>query len=73
MNGTNACVVMVRATLTSRTEVEVRGGAELLYVSKKKKTKKRNGTPGLHFAESRTTSMIRCMHAIGLLFFFFNP
>lgn len=40
MNGTNACVVMVRATLTSRTEVEVRGGAELLYVSKKKKLKR---------------------------------
>lgn len=36
MNGTNACVVVVRATLTSRTEVEVRGGAELLYESKKK-------------------------------------
>lgn len=42
MNGTNACVVVVRATLTSRTEVEVRGGAELLYVSKKNQKEKWN-------------------------------
>lgn len=71
MNGINACVVMARVTLASRAEGEVRGGARLLYVSKKKKTEKRNGTPGLLFGESRTTSMLRCMHAIGLLVFFF--
>lgn len=42
-------------------------GAPLL---EKKKNKKRNGTLGVLVAESRTTSMIRCMHAIGVLFFF---
>lgn len=47
------------------TAVEVCGRAELLYLRKKD----RNGTLGVLVAESRTASMICCMHAIGLLFF----
>lgn len=51
------------------TELEVCGRAAAPLLEKKK-NKKRYETLGALVAESRTTSMIQCMHAIGLLFSF---